>query len=64
MEVAVEFRRVNAYLAESLCGWYVIVKPSAKEPGPYTAFCGRLQLGVFGDFEAAKARCEKHEGER
>ncbi len=23
-----------------------------------------LRLGEFGEFEAAKARCEKHEGER
>ena len=62
--MAIEFRRVNGYLAESLCGWYVVVKPSAKAEGPYTAFCGRLQLGVFGKLEAAKARCEAHERER
>ncbi len=64
METAVEFRRVNAYLAESLCGWYVIVKPSAKKPGPYTAFCGRLWLGEFGKFGDAQAKCEQHEGAR
>lgn len=61
--MALEFRRVNAYLAESTCGWYVLVKPSAKQPGPYTAFCGRLNLGQFDHVNDAKARCEQHSRE-
>lgn len=62
--MAIEFRRVTAYSVESTCGWYVLVKPSMREPGPYTAFCGQLQLGIFGHLDDAKARCEQHERDR
>lgn len=62
--MAIEFRRVNGYMAQSACGWYVLVKPSAKQPGPYTAFCGQLKLGQFEDLNDAKARCEQYERDR
>jgi hypothetical protein len=60
----VTFRRVNAYLAESACGWYVIVKPSAKAAGPYTAYVGLHKLGQFEHVEDAQRRCAQWERNR
>lgn len=54
------FHRVNAYLVESQCEWYRIVKPSAKSAGPYTAYVGMLRLGEFEHFAEAKERCETY----